>query len=450
MIGQGSEAGVWGLEAMALAAAGLLGYVLMRREFGAAPALLGSAAWMATVGYAIRPGNYTEEFGLPLQFGALLLFAQYESGRVGRSNLVGVGGTLATLILLRPNNAAVPLSVLVFLMAEAIGSERRRRRLKDVVAILVGASIVLACALSYFAAQGALAELWDAVVVYNARYAQAGLAARLDAMSEGLRLLAPSGLGAMGIIGWGTCVVRWLWADGRDEPSSIQRVLVIGLVAEFAMVAAAGRSLNHYYATWLPVLSVLSASVIGQLLIRVHGQGRPALARALMWGVIVAGVCLVPARDLAGQVNQLRLVGPRDARPTSQEILAIGGVTDTLLMWGAETTFNYLLDIPAPTRYVYQYPLYTCGYTTPERVDEVAADIRRAAPLIVDTSNENALVPPIDTAKREAWKSKMEGCSLTEAMDALLAELNARYEAVGTMPTTGWTVYAPRAAGVDS
>ena len=44
----------------------------------------------------------------------------------------------------------------------------------------------------------------------------------------------------------------------------------------------------------------------------------------------------------------------------------------------------------------------------------------------------------------------MEGCSLTEAMDALLAELNARYEAVGTMPTTGWTVYAPRAAGVDS
>jgi len=101
-----------------------------------------------------------------------------------------------------------------------------------------------------------------------------------------------------------------------------------------------------------------------------------------------------------GGVVRLMTTGPRDAGAIAQEIVSVGGETEALLMWGAESAFNFLLDIPAPTRYVYQYPLYTCGYTSGERLGELAMDIRESLPLIVDTSSSNALVPPIDSGER--------------------------------------------------
>lgn len=448
LIGQGSEVGVWVLEAFAVGLAGILGYVVMRREFGSGSALLASAAWLAAVGYAIRPGNYTEEFGLPLQFGALLLFSQSEARKAPRISLVGVGASLAALVLLRPNNAALPLSILAFLVLDAIAPGRRARRLADVATLLVGFAIVMGGVLAYFAAEGALAEMWDAVVVYNATYMRADLFARVDAITEGLRLLAPSGLGVLGSIGWIGCVVRWIWGGGRRARSTIEQIAVIALVAEFAMVAAAGRSLNHYFATWLPTLALLAASTVRDLLQPLGDLGTTPWASRLAWLGILVAMCLVPVRDLMGQVKQLRAVGQRDAKPIAQEITAIGGDTETLLMWGAESAFNFLLGVRAPTRYVYQYPLYMCGYTTPAKVGELAADIRKTRPLIVDTSSSNALVPPIDASEREAWEYRAEGCSLTEAMEDLLVDLDRSYAPVGAMPSTGWTVYRYQGDGL--
>lgn len=449
IIGQGSEVGVWVLEGLAIGTAGILGYVLMRREFGSGPAALGSIAWLALLSYTIRPGNYTEEFGLPIQFGALLLFSQFESGATSRKSLIGVGSALGCLVLLRPNNGAVPLSILAFLLADAVVPGRLGRRLADVATVVLGAGVVIGGVFAYFASQGALQDMWDAVIVYNAAYTRAGLSARVDAITEGLRLLSPGGLAVLSIVGWTQSTVDWLCKGVRTPASTIQRVAAIALVTEFIMVAAAGRSLNHYFATWLPTMALLGASTIRGLLVPLERAATAPWARCLVWGGVLAGTSLVPVRDLAGQVNGLRIVGVRDARPIAQEITAIGGTNDTLLMWGAETTFNYLLGVPAPTRYVYQYPLYMCGYTTPEKVDELAASIRRAGPLIVDTSRGNGLVPPIDAGDRESWRPGMEGCSLTEAMENLLTELGTTYEAVGTMPSTGWTIYARRAGSAD-
>jgi len=121
----GSEAGVWALEVLAVGVAAILGYAVIRREFGEGPALVGSALWLATVSYSLWPGNYTEEFGLPLQFGALILFIAAEQGSKQRRMLFGVGIMTALLLLLRPNLGGVPLSILFFLVADGLSIAAR-------------------------------------------------------------------------------------------------------------------------------------------------------------------------------------------------------------------------------------------------------------------------------------------------------------------------------------
>jgi hypothetical protein len=118
-------------------------------------------------------------------------------------------------------------------------------------------------------------------------------------------------------------------------------------------------------------------------------------------------------------------------------------------MWGAETAYNYLSGRPSPSRYVYQYPLYACGYATPEMAATLRADIERARPLIIDTSPTNRRVPPLDPARRSEVPELGEECALAPDMVALMDEIWETYRAVGRLSGTGWIVYQPRVMSPD-
>jgi hypothetical protein len=61
---------------------------------------------------------------------------------------------------------------------------------------------------------------------------------------------------------------------------------------------------------------------------------------------------------------------------------------DYLLMWGAESGVNFLSKRPAPSRYVYQYPLNLDGFTTYEMVTQFENDLKEKVPIIIiDTLN---------------------------------------------------------------
>jgi hypothetical protein len=116
-------------------------------------------------------------------------------------------------------------------------------------------------------------------------------------------------------------------------------------------------------------------------------------------------------------------------------------------MWGAESAYNYISGVPSPSKFVYQYPLYTCGYGTEDRIFELRSAIQAFRPLIVDTSSTNLRVPPIRRSLRETIRELQEECALAPDMEALLVELEEGYVAVGTLPHTGWQVYRPRGSG---
>ena len=82
--------------------------------------------------------------------------------------------------------------------------------------------------------------MFDSVIRFNAAYIEATPKPRIDAILEGLRLLAPTGLPVFTLAVWAMASLR--------------------------LVSTSGRSLNHYFMAWLPISAVLAARFFRQLM----------------------------------------------------------------------------------------------------------------------------------------------------------------------------------------
>jgi hypothetical protein len=221
------------------------------------------------------------------------------------------------------------------------------------------------------------------------------------------------------------------------------RLAIIALPIEFVMVGISGRSINHYFIAWLPISAVLAARFFQQLIgpsEKAELSPGAAIHPRMAWAIGLAVVILVlPLRRLLPPFLNFLENGSRNAFVRAADLAEYDD--QYLLMWGAESTFNFLAGKPAPTRYVYQYPLYTCGYVSPAMVEEFRADLASRLPLIVDSSSSNPAVPPIDPEARSNWSESSDSCSMTAPMTKLLSFIDEHYEPVGRMSYTGWPIY---------
>jgi len=148
---------------------------------------------------------------------------------------------------------------------------------------------------------------------------------------------------------------------------------------------------------------------------------------------------------------ELRLSNKQKLNPGIEKIRKHTNDENYLLMWGAETSVNYVTKIMAPTRYVYQYPLYTCGYYTEEMINEFLDDIAQKKPLIVDTFTTNESIPPIDDNQRKQWINVpfpggsniggLRNCLQSPNMEEVFKFINSRYEPIDVIKENGWTIY---------
>ena len=220
---------------------------------------------------------------------------------------------------------------------------------------------------------------------------------------------------------------------------------MIAFPVELLLIALAGRSLDHYYIAWLPISAVLAAHLLSRILDVAGNSGRQGNARLspqVAWAIGLAiAVLLLPARRLVPPFMELVRSGPRRPAALAPELAEFD--SEFLLMWGAETSYNFLAGKPSPTRFAYQYPLYTCEYVTDEMLEEFRLDVVHRLPLIVDSSATNPSVPPIDAARRADWSEATENCALTAPMLELMDFINANYEVVGRTSYAGWPIYRP-------
>lgn len=440
-LGGGTTLGVWALELVALAFAGYMSFGALARAFGRGAALLGSVVWI--VGSSLlylAIGSFTiyaEFFALPLQFGALRLLVADDGRSRARVALLGLSG--GAVVLLKPSLVGLWLAIAVVIALEH-HSENGALKLARRLALLAGtAALPIVAVLVPLAALGVLPDLWDQAIRYNTVYVRPALEDSFGALGEALWLLTPSGLWVAGLVGW-LFGVGALWR-GRlaRAPRTLVLVAVLDLPLEVVLGMLPGRRLHHYFLALVPPTAVLTA----QLAERLAALAAPRLRGSFVHAGAGAAMVALPLLLLAWLT-----LSPTDGKmaEAAAYIAHNTGPAERVLVWGSRAGVLVEAGRLSSTRFVYQLPLYTVGYSTPAMVEAFRAELEARRPaVIVDASSVTSAVPPLDrAAARGHVSSEPRRYAALPEIDAVIAFVEREYELVGTLPRSGWRVFAPR------
>jgi hypothetical protein len=154
------------------------------------------------------------------------------------------------------------------------------------------------------------------------------------------------------------------------------------------LVSISGRAYPHYYLTLLPSLAIFSGIAfwgISNLILKVSKRNIPMI----FFTIIAIGIVLLSGSFKSYRENIGELRNVKDSNNLVQIIQNSSSPNDTILLWGAESAYNFYAQRVSPSKYVYQYPLYTNGYVTQQMIEGFIDDIIQNRPaLIIDTKNE--------------------------------------------------------------
>ena len=115
---------------------------------------------------------------------------------------------------------------------------------------------------------------------------------------------------------------------------------------------------------------------------------------------------------------------------------------NSVLIWGAEPGVNFAAQRRSPSRFAYQYPLLTSGYTGYAMVQGFLLDVETKRPtLIIDASSSDRITPPISIEARAQWKPTMV-YYLPPEMEKFFQFVDTHYRLVGGLGPDNWQVYA--------
>lgn len=442
-LGNGAFEGIWFVEYFWLLATVVIGFKLLQEAFGVVPAILSTIIWVINSYYLQMGNNLTEEYNLLFQFAALYLFWRSLKSQNPTIYYFVIGLTLGAAFLLRPNNIGTHFCLIVYLGLTNLFAKNGGGLIRLMAAISAGFVVIVGLTAVYFAHHHALDDLIDQFFIYNITYANASAADKWISIMAVLVVIVSFDLTIIVVTSWILGLRQAIGKQWRQKPwAPLAIVALMGLPIETFLAGFSGWVYFHYAMTLLPVIAILVAVFLSGLSANV-GTRFPVA----QYGVLLIVLVWATYRPLWYLVADLR------ADPESQEIELLADIEtaaseyDSLVMWGAETSYNLMLEKEAPTRYVYQYPLFSLGYTKPEMVDEFLSDIMSERPLIVDTSATNGRIPPLDPDLRAEWSTTpsnedrelyiKEPVHLQDVFDFI----EANYKIVGVAGEE-WPIYA--------
>jgi hypothetical protein len=380
-----------------------------------------------------------ELYALP--FYALgLLAVNYAVEKRNPNYMLLYGATAALAFSLRPNLISVFAVGGIYWLVEDI---RRRGKIgRGLLLAFIGAIIVLLPMLIFFGSRGALPDLCDQMFRFNFLYASVSGMGIWEKMTE----VAPTSLPV--VIGGLICIFftsGFYWKKKNENRGYLLTICTLSFGLEFVLSRLSGYDFPHYSIPLLLIGSILLVYLL-ETIGKAFSIGRSAtgrLAVQLIAGSIVFGVLLYQVFAWIKLPETLR--SEEVLQPEIQETLTR---RPTLLVWGAETQINYLLGMDSPTRYAYQYPLLNDQYCSTEMENEFLEDVISALPVILDTSNGNPWVPPLDPDKRDQVASDAHFYGNLECLNGFLEFFQGNYSPIYTMPGHRWTIYLPNATGM--
>lgn len=162
-------------------------------------------------------------------------------------------------------------------------------------------------------------------------------------------------------------------------------IALIDLPLELALSSLAGQAQAHRYAPMLPSLAILVAFLVWSAAQALPVEGSRSGVK--LWLAVLALPLLVP-----GWWATLVAVQPRETEHiglVADYVREHTAPDDAILQWGGEPRIYFLSQREAASRYNTQQALFTPGYTTAEKIEELLADLQSRPPaLIVDTRPE--------------------------------------------------------------
>jgi 4-amino-4-deoxy-L-arabinose transferase-like glycosyltransferase len=319
--------------------------------------------------------------------------------------LVVCGAFCGLTIYFKPSGVFV-LAGLGLATIWATWAQGLRRVAQSCLALAGGFVLSFLPLIGYFAANGALVDFYQTVIVFNSYHARIGgnptlagsVTGTLDFLAA-MNILSPLALvGVWSVVG----TLRWTralgWPDDAAPPAEASIpgaagrpalpygaavVLLVWLIASAAGIWTQGKFFSYHWSPVLPPLAVLAAWGAAVLAHDLRA------ARKVPGRLLIAGVGLVvlavyavallqdhapkwarDARYLLGQTSSdvyLASFGHNiqerdkysfsETLTTARYLQANTGPHDYVLVWGFQALVNFLADRPAPTRYIFTYPL---------------------------------------------------------------------------------------------
>ncbi len=446
LITQRSLWGVWLLEFASLGLASIFGYLALRQVFPRWVAFLAATAAVVHTVFFLEGGNLTEEFALPLQMAALYL-AFRGADAPGANRRMFINGVLFGLALSLKQTmvgvwAALAVAYLLsILVGQTVGLWRR------LAWAAVGAFVAVAGWVAFFAAHGALAEFWSVAYLFNFLYSDVDLDRRLWAFGDIFTFLFQSSpFFIFAIVAWFAGLVYAARVWRKAGPAALFGIraahfpLVVALInlpVEILLVGTSGKNYRHYFLTLLPGMMILAGWAMTILWRLGRGSGRGA-ALLRIAGLTLLAVLLF-GKPLFEIDRQRRAPGTEETISTAVwYIRATTKPGEPVLMWGSQTTVNFLSNRPSPTRFVHQKPLFREGYARAEYSQELLADLRENPPALVI----NTFLPstPFITTTAEGQCILPEG-PLPDGMDEVFTHLCENYALQAHITNDRWEVY---------
>jgi 4-amino-4-deoxy-L-arabinose transferase-like glycosyltransferase len=364
-----------------LATAGLLGWLgwrLWGRLAGALALLLALYG-----GAAYQGGHLTTETWVALATAAALVVLLRRAERVPSAGDWLLAGGLVGVSALFKQTGLLTLVALAVWAATIQGGWRQIGR--RWLALVAGCFLPLAVTAAFFAAQGALADLWrDAVWVNLANYPRAGLPSLLRGNLVNLRAFPVLWLGLLLALFFQPPRLR------RQENGHAATLLWLALLA--GLLPLIHRTYGHYVLQALPPAALLAAAGLATLWRRLARRPWPLRALAVA-GLLVLALIDVPVWPRYLAYTQ-RLVERQQAAAAAVQTLS--RPDEPILAISAAAQAYFLSDRPPASRWVYLYPVNHSAQAEAEWAGLIES---RAVPAVVVSDSE---VLPWHTRLRSA------------------------------------------------
>lgn len=445
LLGRGSMWGVWILECLALAVISLLGFWTLRRYYRSFPAALAVCFSLGGIVFMLEGGNLTEELSMPLQLGALALFAISDRrGFTGWSGMLRAftSGVLFSIALNFKQTMVGIWGALLLWLVLVLFFQRKWALWKVFAWVALGAVLAQAVFVLYYASKGTLYEYWRVAFVYNVVYSDISISKRINMLADLWAFLSQTTpifpLAILAWIGGMVGTVRAILQRDLDILSFPLLTALIDFPLELVLISLSGKNYRHYFMTLIPGMMVLLAWGAFQTSNFFHWL--MSSRRSLAWLIPVGTLLLVSIALAPSAASLLRMSKPSTEQTITDTVAMIRKETqssDYVLMWGSQTVVNYLSGRQSPTRFVHQKALFRAGFANRSLSDEMLNNLQTHTPkLIINT--QLASTPFITTGPDGSCQLPPRS---PDGMEAVFQFICQNYKLDHIITKDNWEVY---------